>query len=973
MTKPDSRPTAAPELSPASAFVVHLARGSGEDQEAAGRVEHVLSGRACRFSSLADLLAFMRRILDDQAHPAADLGSPQPTQSQRPESPMRPRTSLITAATMAALLLSSASPSAAAVDLVAHSLEVTQTIQSLQNSVRLVAKKGTWVRIHASSNGAAEVPNVVTRMVARRLAPGPVTFLGWLDSPPTKVIANPLREQIGHAFNIEVPYAWRTGTVEFTALVDFPGDVPETNEQNNAVTATVTFEDVPPIRLRLFGVEFPGGTLPAPIHYTRIAQWLRRSFPTSALLIEQKVMTTQFNWGNSGCNCATDADGNCIGNATGMCMNAPFRTCTSDMACGCGFLNEMLMTMRQQDAISDPTFQPDTRYVALVDDGQGFMRGCSPGADAKVAAGPVGSDDWGWDDDGSYADWYTAHELGHAYGRAHAGCCGASNAAAYPYQFCRMNQSHAGFDTDGPRSLSPLYRDIMSYCPAVWTSDFTFEAIMDRLILEKGLPPPPQKLLGSYVLAKGSANLTKSLAALSDPLFLPAVRARPSPGGGDWELRFVDAAGGTLASHFFTPDEIEDDHDLVPPSIPQDGHVRDRVAVFAETLAVPPGPVAGLVLLHDDVELDFRAASAHPPMVEILTPNGGETIGRDARVEWIAADDDGDELRFTVLYSADAGASWSLLADQITATAVDVDLHGLPGGDAALFRVLASDGFHTTADDSDAVFSVDNAPPAVLLTDPGDDTVIEPGQTAMFAALAHDPEDGVLDGDSLLWTSDRQGTLGSGAHLELGNALVPGTHVVTVTATDSGGASASASVVVVKGSAAADICPALPRDDCDPAVRAKLALVDRRGRRPLRKLALSLVGGGPARDGTAFGQPTASTTQALCIYEGGRLRDALPIEPSSTDWRPLGARGFRYLQRDSDGLQTATLKAGKPARPAPVKVAMKGVGAALPPLPAALELPVVVQVVNDSTPACVGAERGAERVRQNRKGLFRAR
>src|SRR6185503_13154876 len=61
-------------------------------------------------------------------------------------------------------------------------------------------------------------------------------------------------------------------------------------------------------------------------------------------------------------------------------------------------------------------FSSGIRALALVDDGGGFMRGC---AAALVASGPAGSSNWGWDFDGSYADWYGGHELGHTYFRPH--------------------------------------------------------------------------------------------------------------------------------------------------------------------------------------------------------------------------------------------------------------------------------------------------------------------------------------------------------------------------------------------------------------------------------------------------------------------------------------------------------------------------------------------------------------------------
>lgn len=58
-------PTPAPLL-PERAFVVQLRAGSSLAADALqGRIEHVTSGKASNFASLAEVLAFMRRVLDE--------------------------------------------------------------------------------------------------------------------------------------------------------------------------------------------------------------------------------------------------------------------------------------------------------------------------------------------------------------------------------------------------------------------------------------------------------------------------------------------------------------------------------------------------------------------------------------------------------------------------------------------------------------------------------------------------------------------------------------------------------------------------------------------------------------------------------------------------------------------------------------------------------------------------------------------
>jgi hypothetical protein len=64
-----SRPPAAiAPLSPAWAFVVQLREGTPLTPEAIqGRVEHITSGQATNFCSLAALLAFMAQVLPPPA------------------------------------------------------------------------------------------------------------------------------------------------------------------------------------------------------------------------------------------------------------------------------------------------------------------------------------------------------------------------------------------------------------------------------------------------------------------------------------------------------------------------------------------------------------------------------------------------------------------------------------------------------------------------------------------------------------------------------------------------------------------------------------------------------------------------------------------------------------------------------------------------------------------------------------------
>src|SRR5207249_3839305 len=88
-------------------------------------------------------------------------------------------------------------------------------------------------------------------------------------------------------------------------------------------------------------------------------------------------------------------------------------------------------------------------------------------------------------------------------------------------------------------------------------------------------------------------------------------------------------------------------------------------------------------------------------------------------------------------------------------------------------------------------------PPDVTILQPRPGQRLASDQPITFAATAVDS----LDGDqsaTLTWTSDRDGTLGTGGTLTR-TTLSEGTHTITATVTDGAGLSASTSFTVTVG------------------------------------------------------------------------------------------------------------------------------------------------------------------------------
>lgn len=226
-----------------------------------------------------------------------------------------------------------------------------------------------------------------------------------------------------------------------------------------------------------------------------------------------------------------------------------------------------------------------------------------------------------------------------------------------------------------------------------------------------------------------------------------------------------------------------------------DAHGRMSILVFVTTLAFDPS-AAALQIREGDRVVSKRRVSANAPEARLLTPNGGETLAAPLEIRWEASDADGDSLNYTLQYSPDGGETWQAIALGLPDTSLHLDSLGvLTGSERGLLRVLASDGVLTGQDESDGVFLVPNTSPLAVVTSPAHRRVYPLGATVVLSGSATDREDGILPSEALRWESDRDGPLGQGAEVAL-RTLSPGLHVITLTASDSQGASDQAWVAI---------------------------------------------------------------------------------------------------------------------------------------------------------------------------------
>ena len=174
-------------------------------------------------------------------------------------------------------------------------------------------------------------------------------------------------------------------------------------------------------------------------------------------------------------------------------------------------------------------------------------------------------------------------------------------------------------------------------------------------------------------------------------------------------------------------------------------------------------------------------------------------VGRPLHlIAWDGYDADGDDLVYTLFYSSDGGKQWTPLRFEMKETRIMVDqrlLDDMAGSRTAMMKVLASDGVNTGIDVTETAFASPGAAPHVAIQSPQNGIIIAENEPLLLIGHAIDKEDGILRDAALLWSSDRDGRLGTGHRLRINN-LSSGHHTITLVAIDRDGMTARSSVSV---------------------------------------------------------------------------------------------------------------------------------------------------------------------------------
>jgi hypothetical protein len=110
-----------------------------------------------------------------------------------------------------------------------------------------------------------------------------------------------------------------------------------------------------------------------------------------------------------------------------------------------------------------------------------------------------------------------------------------------------------------------------------------------------------------------------------------------------------------------------------------------------------PAETTKIALTAGTSELASVTQSPNAPKISVTSPASDAIWSGANTLAWSASDADGDPLTFSILTSADNGAGWVPIQTGLTASQYTFDTAELPAGSQTLFKVLATDGFNTTA------------------------------------------------------------------------------------------------------------------------------------------------------------------------------------------------------------------------------------------------------------------------------------
>ena len=717
-------------------------------------------------------------------------------------------------------------------------IELTQAIQDLDNPVPLVKERATYARVYVDVGRVPIVTDVRVSLRLQFLREGKWYPLHEWDTwlMKSSIVDLTLHEQRlswTASFNFYLPPWWlRTSAasvevpmgdvfVRAIAEVNPNKNVPETDFSNNTLRRRYQFKSVQPLNLKLVFVEYKN---PKHIKYWDL-QDVQDFKDRNSEAIENPALENVIEHMRFFKAMMPIPSLKIWIHPTVYEIDYTYIT-HEKSAC-----NDLNINLKKQIYDNWKPLPPNSYVFGLKHPDGPWKGGCSGPPRHTRDAYPYRFEGCSYVANGQLTrvsinkkSFIMAHEMGHSFCRRHApnGTVGEDDLPintdcklasrtddSYPQYYgpqgkpyYRSSIGEVGINVITGEIYPPAtYYDIMSYCKPKWISPYTWEEILKQMPHnpgDQGTPSDAAEIPHLLVTGQVIEGQVKP-----DPFWIQELPqgSHGEPGEGPYRLELQDAAQNALFVRHFKVTLVHIDEVEEPGGFDEDPCWYGEDPGWFYELVPFPQETARIVFYHEDEIIHVVERSPNPPTVTVLSPNGGEKWDGPGlhTITWQAEDIDGDPLVADILYSANGGETWDVLAANLSTDRYEIDAPFLPGSDNALVKVVVSDGVNTTADMRDAPFNAEYKEPLVFMLWPEDGSDLTQGDLVSFSGLATDPEDGPLPSESLVWFSDIDGQLGMGTDVLL-DAISLGEHEITLRATDSSGMVDTASVNIVVAS-----------------------------------------------------------------------------------------------------------------------------------------------------------------------------
>lgn len=267
-----------------------------------------------------------------------------------------------------------------------------------------------------------------------------------------------------------------------------------------------------------------------------------------------------------------------------------------------------------------------------------------------------------------------AHELGHNFGLGHNS----------------RRLDDVGFDVDDllglgrPKPMS-LY-DIMAagrLTHQAWIDTRTYNFLSSSPII--ACPVDAANRVSEYLFVTGTIG--RDGIGVLNPIY--QLKGGAEPTSSNQEGRYALILEGKRGEELFKlPFDV---------SFESDSGELEAAAPFS--LVVPVfGDLKKVLLVRTDTLLDQIVRSDHVPQVSILPSAAEENANGIKTISWWGFDPDSDDLAYSLQYSLDGGRSFAPLAVNLKTTRYTLR-NEIPKSNNAIIRVVATDGLNTSVAD----------------------------------------------------------------------------------------------------------------------------------------------------------------------------------------------------------------------------------------------------------------------------------